>query len=307
MKNPIVLTICNAEYDAPLSNLESVRGDLARFRDIFERDYHFSFYPQRGDKYDNKFRWTRREIYNFITGHRQKLIDSEDDEKKHQSGIGGKKDGMIVIFRGHGDNGKILSSTGKGWEIAKIHDWVSSKWNKSAERVPRLFIIDACRGQNEMVQSKDDKDDIIKEVHGPSSDNKQDEDEEEEDGDDAPINLERNLVMTIYGNPVGYATYGYTESGGALSQAVITTLKENRNHPQDFSDLLVEMNHILKQKQQLVNNEGDPSINKLQILPNKPPFPDRMFFLCLYILYLFYAMTIRKIASIFLCGFVFAI
>eukprot|EP01084_Bolivina_argentea_P135958 239487_1 len=103
MKNAVVLIICVGEYEKE-KDLQGAKTDLGRYRSLFEHQYGYDVYPKSGDKNDFKFYWKRGEILRFINKYKTKVFDDETEEKQQQQKQ--KKDGLIIIFRGHGDDGE---------------------------------------------------------------------------------------------------------------------------------------------------------------------------------------------------------
>eukprot|EP01084_Bolivina_argentea_P224132 379073_1 len=230
-----------------------------------------------------KYSWTKKEIKEFINKNKKKVAK----EKTH--------DGLIVVFRGHGDeNGKLICSNGRRLDITTLHDWVSAKdydpnskekqtieEQKIIEEIPRIFIIDACRGGNKIstkrpdavIQGKGDAE-KTKQQKNDNNDAQPQQKQQQDDNDDAqPQQKQRNKLITIYGTADGYVTYSSTRQGkgGFLSAAIISVLEQNLVYNEQFGILAANMSLRLKQieYEQMVVIDGDAVLNRLLIKPNK--------------------------------------
>eukprot|EP01084_Bolivina_argentea_P305698 528129_1 len=233
MRNALVLVVCIAEFDKA-KNLDGVKADLDRYRDVFQKDYGYTVYPEKYGKYDKKFHWEKQEIVEFIENYREKLFT-------------GYFDSLIVIHRGHGGKGTILSSDHKQVKITALHDKVSGAWRNKAKSVPRIFIVDACRGGRSVDEEKNAQ------------------------NDDNALSHPRKNLVTIYGNPEGYVTW-VNGKGGFLSQSVIAVLRQNLRKQKEFMKLAKDMNKEIRKiggDEQMVIYDGDPDLCNLVIIPHK--------------------------------------
>ena len=231
MKNALVLLLCIATYDKQ-TNLEGVKGDLVRYRNLFVKEYSYTVYPEKYGKNDKKFHWTKNEIIDFIEDYREKLFD--------------KHDGLIIVHRGHGSQGTILASDNKQIKITALHDKVSGAWKQKATKLPRIFIIDACRGNRFVSEEKQEQD------------------------DDKAVAHPRSNLVTLYGNAQGYGTW-VNNKGGYFSQCVIAAFKNNIKSQKSLAKLGKDMNKICKEKfgdEQIVQYDGDLNLCDLLIMPN---------------------------------------
>eukprot|EP01084_Bolivina_argentea_P224134 379076_1 len=286
ISNPLVLIIACAEYSGKRDNIDGARVDLHRYRNLFQNKYLYTVYSDNKDEEkaaEPKYSWTKKEIKEFINKNKKKVAK----EKTH--------DGLIVVFRGHGDeNGKLICSNGRRLDITTLHDWVSAKdydpnskekqtieEQKIIEEIPRIFIIDACRGGNKIstkrpdavIQGKGDAE-KTKQQKNDNNDAQPQQKQQQDDNDDAqPQQKQRNKLITIYGTADGYVTYSSTRQGkgGFLSAAIISVLEQNLVYNEQFGILAANMSLRLKQieYEQMVVIDGDAVLNRLLIKPNK--------------------------------------
>merc|ERR1712048_4773 len=80
--------------------------------------------------------WPQDDIIDFMEEARLQLF-----EKRKL-----KRDSMIMVYCGHGGNGTIISSDGKEFSINQLHDKFGGAWKSKVTQIPRLFIMDCCRG-----------------------------------------------------------------------------------------------------------------------------------------------------------------
>ena len=54
---------------------------------------------------------------------------------------------MVIVLRGHGDETSLFDSEGTPIPLTFLHDIVSYAQDPRFEAVPRIFIVDTCRGK----------------------------------------------------------------------------------------------------------------------------------------------------------------
>ena len=99
------------------------------------------FFDSKGTKkqfgYKYKIEWTSDEIDNFL-----KEVSNTINDKKNNF------DGLIFIISSHGeDEGVLLDSEGKDYQLMEIFSTFDNSTCTKLAGKPKLFIIDACRGQ----------------------------------------------------------------------------------------------------------------------------------------------------------------
>eukprot|EP01084_Bolivina_argentea_P266794 452674_1 len=132
--NALVLLICIAEFDKT-KDLAAVTKDLVYYQQLFEHEqlYNYDVYPKQDGKYGKKIHWTKNEIFEFIEEYREKLF------AKNKS-----YDCLIIIHRGYGGKGTILSSDHKEINVRILNDKVSCAWKYKSVNIPRIFVVDSC-------------------------------------------------------------------------------------------------------------------------------------------------------------------
>jgi len=247
MKNPLVLIIAISEYSNPDKNLPSSKCDLAAYRNLFENEYRWTVRPRKGSAMNRKAFWTRSDILNFLKEESEQLFDNR---------LCDSHDGLVVVLRGHGGDGTLIDSEGTHVPLTFLHDMVSYAQDPRFEAVPRLFIVDACRGWRGFF----------------------DEDEKQSQGTDIQPQGEywrhnathgqRNNLAALYGTVSGFVTWA-TKKKGAFSSAVIETLKQNARRQKQLAFLVTDIRKELKnqKKDQILVFDGDASLNPLWIRP----------------------------------------
>merc|ERR1719495_534087 len=139
MRNPLVLIIAISKYAGKTPDLPGVRCDLGAYRNLFENEYRWDVLPKNGTEMNRKAFWTQSDILDFIKRERVRLFDDEKEQKE-------RYDGLVVVLRGHGDEGSLIDSEGRRIPLTFLHDMVSYAQDPRFEAVPRIFIVDACRG-----------------------------------------------------------------------------------------------------------------------------------------------------------------
>jgi len=248
MKNPLVLIIAISEYCDPDQNLPSAKCDLGAYRNLFENEYRWTVQPMKCSQMNRKTFWTRSDILNFIKEESGQLFD---DRLRY--------DGLVVVLRGHGGDGTLIDSEGTHIPLTFLHDMVSYAQDPRFEAVPRLFIVDACRGWRGFL----------------------DEDEKQSQGTNIQpqgkywrhhaTHGQRNNLATLYGTVSGFVAWAIDDKG-AFSSAVIETLKQNARRQKQLAFLVTEMRKELKKyddirKTQISVLDGDTSLNPLWMRP----------------------------------------
>merc|ERR1712087_472349 len=211
--------------------------DVQRYSKVFREGYGFHVYPQEDDEYYCKYTWTKSEMMGFIEKHLDKLHYEDYDS-------------LIVVHRGHGAHGSVLSSEMEDVAIADLHALVADDKFKDK---PKIFIFDACRGQGEL---KDD-------------DSKQGGPDDDEPGY-TPQGHGSNLV-TLYGNRDGCKSWESPEYGGWFSQSLIHALLRNAVRPRALSLVVQRAEHALNrvsEGNEVVQYVGDPQIAYCALYPN---------------------------------------
>ena len=177
-------------------------------------------------------------------------------------------DGLIIVIRGHGDEGVIFDSKGKRIPLTLLHDMVSAHQDPRFEQLPRIFIVDACRGSKG--GNQDDGDD-----------EKQAQGNEDKARSMAKVwkkearGGQRKNLLTIYGNVRGFVTFA-SRDAGLLSAAVIAVLKQNARRRKQLASLGTDIREELNEASegcQIAVIDGDASLNPLWIQPNHKRFP----------------------------------
>ncbi|ETO31606.1 hypothetical protein RFI_05515 [Reticulomyxa filosa] len=136
IKNALVIMIAISEYidNTTWCNLPNVKEkDITNFKQLFEQELKYDVVCNQSSK------MTKQDVQSFLI----KLIaNSELHENTH------KYDGLIIIICGHGDDGNIVASDGKLVSIDKIQSSFNCSELESFKDLPKIFIIDACRGEN---------------------------------------------------------------------------------------------------------------------------------------------------------------
>ncbi|ETN99336.1 hypothetical protein RFI_38145 [Reticulomyxa filosa] len=125
-----------SEYDnTTWSDLPNVKEkDVTNFKQLFEQELKYEVVCNSVPK------MTKQDIQSFLA----KLVVNHDlHENKN------KYDGLIIIICGHGEDGNMLvSSDGKQVSIDKIRSTFNCNEMESFKDLPKIFIIDTCRGEN---------------------------------------------------------------------------------------------------------------------------------------------------------------
>ncbi|ETO20038.1 hypothetical protein RFI_17180 [Reticulomyxa filosa] len=121
--------VYKSEYDS----LENVKDDLANFRELFETTLKYEFVCK------DKLKMTKVDAQEFL----DKVI-YKSKLRRNANGY----DGLIFILSGHGDDGDVLAtSEGDSLSIDKIRSDFNCEEMSSLKDIPKIFIINACRGK----------------------------------------------------------------------------------------------------------------------------------------------------------------
>ena len=233
------------DEDDNANDLPGVCEDIKTYRNLWEKEYNYKVYPESNkSKWYNKETWTVQEIKEYIEEGRELLFEKR--EKKH--------DVLIVIIGGHGGkNNVIYSSEWDKISIKKLHAKVDGKWKIKASEIPRLFVVDCCRGSQESGAVKI-KDEVphrgFESVH------------------------QDDLLCTLYGNSPGIAVDDGDGDGGGgtFSVCLIDELKTNAIEKKEYtlSKIARKANKKLKEKSkngQILSKEGDSEMDTLVFVP----------------------------------------
>ncbi|ETO31826.1 hypothetical protein RFI_05290 [Reticulomyxa filosa] len=136
IKNALVIMIAISEYmDKTLRNLPNVNEkDVTNFKQLFEEELKYDFICNPSPK------MTKQDLQSFFA----KLNANYDLHENTR-----KYDGLIVIICGHGEDGNVfVTSDGKQVSIDKIRSSYNCNEMESFKDLPKIFIIDCCRGEN---------------------------------------------------------------------------------------------------------------------------------------------------------------
>jgi len=256
MKNPLVLIIAVSDYANPANNLSGAKHDLNAYRSVFENEYGWYVLPKNGTERNRKGFWLWTDILNFIKKERGRLFD-EGDEKEQKE----RYDGLVVVLRGHGNDGTICDSECNEIPLSFLHDMVSFAQDPRFEALPRIFIVDACRG-----------------ARGEGDDEKQSQGANVQPQGDywehSASHGQRNNLVTLYGNVSGFVTWALPDTG-LFSAAVLKVLKQNARRQKELAFLATDIRKELKnqKRDQILVLDGDASLNPLFIRPSDKFFP----------------------------------
>ncbi|ETO12077.1 hypothetical protein RFI_25300, partial [Reticulomyxa filosa] len=137
IKNAIVIMIAISEYNDndKWKNLKNVRDiDVINFQQLFEQELKYEFVCNKESKMD------KEDVQEFLNH----LITNHTLHKNKK-----QYDAMIMIISGHGDDGDVLvTSDGKNIPIDELRRSFDCNRMESLKDCPKIFIIDACRGQS---------------------------------------------------------------------------------------------------------------------------------------------------------------
>ncbi|ETO25447.1 hypothetical protein RFI_11690, partial [Reticulomyxa filosa] len=137
IKNALVVMVAISEYteDTMWRDLPNVqKEDSKNFEQLFKQELN---YEMECNPHPSM---TRQEIQDFIdqTIHKHDLVKNTK-----------KYDGLIMIFCGHGEyENMFIASDGKRLSIDKIRSSLNCNEMESFKDIPKIFIIDVCRGEN---------------------------------------------------------------------------------------------------------------------------------------------------------------
>jgi len=258
IRNARVLIIPIGDYAASsgLTSLIEVRSDLARFRNLFENEYAYTVAPKSGSALDGKFFWTQSEIISFIEKESDSILGGDDEKEPDSRKLAlrhafhmldahaqKKFDSLIVVIRGHGDGGFIFDSEGRRIPLTLLHDVVSFNTNPRFEKMPRIFIVDVCRGPKGSKLGKATSTNNARNTKAPRG--------------------QRTKLITINGNV-------NPEDAGLLSVAALHVLKQNARRSKQLAllaaDIRIKLNETGERHVSVL--KGDPSLNSLWLKPN---------------------------------------
>jgi len=231
-RNPLVLVIGISEYDE-LDNLKGVEKDVAAYEELWRNVYGYDVIIDL-----EKRHWTYDEIVDFIEVGRESLFDGAEL----------LYDAFIVVVCGHGLNEVILpsdySKEGNPTTVAirKLHGKVSGFWSERVAQIPRLFVVDCCRGALRGGNVKRAAD-----VGGHTAD----------------------LLYTIYGNSPGIEV-GEDKDGGLFSQVFAQAMRDNAERGRTLFSVQRAMKTKLKSKSggdQLTVGDGDTDVQAVVFVP----------------------------------------
>ena len=206
--------------------------------------YGYDVFPTAADKkWNGKDRWSYDDMCDFMEKGRKQLVDDEDQLRY---------DALVVIIGGHGDEGVVIPSdyhpqkNKRTMKIAELHAKVGGSWLGKITRIPRLFIIDCCRGG----------------VHGGSV----------KRGSSAVAHKDE-LLYTLYGNSPGITVAeGPGGEGGYFSQSLQRAFTDNIKKRKDLLKVQRSVRGQLKElsgHDQLLNGDGDIEVLTKVFAPKK--------------------------------------
>lgn len=234
----LVLIICVGDYkeqhvekdEHSKAFRDGVKQDLARYRRVFRDVYDFDVFPKEGSADDGKFWWLKDDIFEFVEKHCNVLMT-------------GGYDSVIVVHRGHGSSGHVLSSAGEEVSIAELQQKISGRF---ATKTAKLLIIDACRG-GDIVECEENKDEVERPSIGFQPEKK------------------GSGLVTLYGNPDGCPTWESPENGGWLSQSVIYAFLRNaviRGTVADIVNSAEKTLFVVGENTEVIQYVGDPELTR---------------------------------------------
>ena len=229
VRNPVVVILGIGAYDKNnLDDLLGVKFDYQNVIDVFTSKWNYkTFYYKTNDNF--KLHWTKDEIDQFFNEAKKNVIDNNHD-------------GLICCISCHGNKyGQILDSKGKPRRLRDIYQIFNTR---ETEQIPKLFVIDACRGsfvglpiKNEMRANFNSSDDdnneqrklnLIKQSHLKNTENKENkENKENEDGQennqdvenrDSSKELNSKHIYKLFATADGFASRDDPTGGGFLIQ-----------------------------------------------------------------------------------------
>lgn len=197
------------------------------------KQYGYDVFPTAADKkWFGKQRWTHEDIHKFMQQGRKRLLN-DDDELRYDS--------LIVVICGHGGDGVIVPSEchkdekDKTVRISMLHAKVGRVWNFKAAEIPRLFIVDCCRGNQ-----------FTGVVNRGA----------------ATVGHSNDLLFTLYGNSPGIQVEEDSK-GGMFSQCLISVFADNIAKRDNLLNVVIAARPKLKEMsghEQLLNVDGDPVV-----------------------------------------------
>ncbi|ETO01755.1 ras-related protein Rap-1A [Reticulomyxa filosa] len=137
IKNALVIMIAISEYDdnSKWKNLKNVKEkDITNFKQLFEQELNYKIVCNPSPK------MAKGDVQDFMD---QLVIDFKLRKNAYDY------DGLIMIICGHGENENMLvASDGKYISIDEMRTSFNCYKMESFKDLPKIFIIDACRGEN---------------------------------------------------------------------------------------------------------------------------------------------------------------
>ena len=176
----------------------------------------------------------------FIVDARQDLTKShmircfEEYQRKEHTGC------FIVIILSHGKDGVVFSSDDQEIRIADIEKIFRNSKCRSLQGKPRIFIIDACRCQEESIQITSSTKKIPKKPFTSASIFQQSRQNE---------NPERADVAIIYATVAGDIAYFDKNEGSLFTQLFETVVCEGIAKNMDFNSIMTEVSNQISKYQ----------------------------------------------------------
>jgi len=197
--NAMVFVMGISKYKGnDIDDLPGVRTDAQQWRELWSQKYGYDVFPTPHDtEWFGKEAWTCRDIHLFFEQGKKRLV--VDGELRYDS--------LIVVIGGHGyEDGVIFPSD---WHLTKnpgtvnIQDLHAKFDRYDVTRIPRLFIVDCCRGSNNF---------NLAVTRG-----------------DSKIENKGDLTFTLYGNTEGNSVFEFESGGGGgfLSQNLRKAFRHN--------------------------------------------------------------------------------
>ena len=138
-----ICTIINNKYFSNMSEREGTDADAAALQQLFT---YFGFYTSR---------------YNNLTGSQMRRLFKDISGKDHT-----KFDCLLVAVLTHGTKGKLYGTDGKLVPVEEITELFSGNNCPSLTGKPKIFLLQACRGERKDKGVKYDMTDGSDEVTG---------------------------------------------------------------------------------------------------------------------------------------------
>ena len=199
----LALIVCIADYEtaSTMKNLPGTLEDRESLTDLFENEYKYETICSRQgvvceDDFDELLTKARYRLHR----------DSKDF------------DVFILAFSGHGCQDALFLSDGTSYDRVDLYKFFDGKNCKPFTKKPKLFVIDACKGDHAAPRIKvESKGTATTHTHP--------------DGN----------IVVLNANSDGYASYDHLK-GGALIQSFKTVWMENEDK-MSLNDMLMDINH----------------------------------------------------------------